>query len=195
MTTGFSKHAGVWRGAVAALALSGASLAFAHGSHKTCLSGVEVSAGSDAGNGVTAGVTFVGIDNRPQEDGGPSPAACDRWTTNSNGGAWTATIDRVGHAGIGGNVTVVGGRWFWLNDADRFHAGRVLGGWVVWPKVLEEDIGCGPGVAQFNITLSVQSLFQNQSGTFIGCLDDTHLDITRQPFVFPPHIWGALDLN
>ena len=60
-------------------------------------------------------MTFAGIDNLPYQDNGPNPAACDRWTTDGNGGSWTAKIDRVGVAGIGGGgVTVVGGRWYRL---------------------------------------------------------------------------------
>ena len=51
--------------------------------------------------------------------------------------------------------------------------------------------GCGAGVAQF--TLTVRGL--SSRGTFVGCLDDTHLDPAKQPFIFPPHIWGALHLN
>jgi hypothetical protein len=181
---------------VVALVLAfSANIVFAHGTLETCLSGYEVSPGSNVGGGLTKGVTFVGVDNRPDEDGGPNPAACDRWTTNGNGGSWSAKIDRVGDAGIGGSgVTVVGGRWFWLDDDGRLHFGRVEGGFVLWPPTLDADsFGCGAGVAQFSVMLSVRGHFS--SGSFVGCLDDTHLDPTKQPFVFPPRIWGTLDLN
>ena len=109
--------------------------------------------------------------------------------------SWTAKIDRVGSAGIGkSGVTVVGGRWYWIDGDDRLHAGRVEGGYVLWPPTLDQDtFGCGPGVAQFSITLSVRG--PSDSGSFVGCLDDTHLDPTRQPFVFPPRIRGALSLD
>ena len=107
MTVGLAEHAGIWRSSVVAmaLALGGGNIAFA--AQQTCLSGYEVSPGVDAGGGLTKGVTFVGIDNLPDEDGGSNPAIC----------------------------------------------------------------------------------------SFVGCLDDTHLNPTRQPFVFPPHIWGTLQLN
>ena len=116
--------AGVCRGAIVAgvLAFSGGNIAFAL---DTCLSGFEVSPGTDVA-GLTQGVTFAGIDNLPYKDGGPDPTACDRWTTDGNGGSWTAKIDRVGAAGIGGGgVTVVGGRWYWLDRDDHLHFGRV----------------------------------------------------------------------
>ena len=154
-----------------------------------------MSPGVDAGGGLTKGVTFAGVDNLPNEDGGSNLATCDRWTTDGNGGSWSARIDRVGVAGIGGSgVTVVGGRWFWLDRDDRFHFGRVQGGFVLWPPALDQDsFGCGAGVAQFSITLSVRG--PSSTGSFVGCLDDTHLNPLQQPFVFPQHIWGTLQLN
>ena len=159
------------------------------------LSGFEVSAGSDAGGDLTKGVTFVGIDSRANEDGGQNVAPCDGWTTDGNGGVWTAKIDRVGSAGIGSTgVTVVGGRWYWIDGDDRLHAGRVEGGYVEWPPTLvDTSLGCGPGVARFHIMLSVRG--PSHSGSFVGCLDDTHLDPTKPPFVFPPRIWGVLTVN
>ena len=183
--------AGVCRGAIVAgvLAFSGGNIAFAL---DTCLSGFEVSPGTDVA-GLTQGVTFAGIDNLPYKDGGPDPTACDRWTTDGNGGSWTAKIDRVGAAGIGGGgVTVVGGRWYWLDRDDHLHFGRVEGGSVLWPPALDQDTyGCGAGVARFWLTVRGLS----SRGTFAGCLDDTHLDPAKPPFIFPPHIWGALRLN
>ncbi len=110
--------------------------------------------------------------------------------------AAVARIDRVGNAGIGSGagVSVVGGRWFWLDGEDRLHAGRVEQGYVLWPDSLEQDkFGCGAGVAQFHLTLSAFGHFRR--GTFVGCLDDTHLDPRRRPFVFPPRTWGTLNLN
>jgi hypothetical protein len=194
VTTGFD--AGVRGSALIAVALAfgGGNIAFAHDTHETCFSGYELSPGVDAGNGLTEGVTFAGIDNLPDHDDGPDLVACDHWAPNSNGGIWTAKIDRVGVAGIGGNgVSVVGGRWFWFDGDDHFHFGGVPGGFVQWPGSLDEDIGCGPDVAQFNITLSVLGHFS--AGSFVGCLDDTHLDPRVQPFVFPPRIWGTVNLN
>ena len=196
MTAEFAGNAGVWRSAVVAgvLAMSGGNIAFAQGQHDTCLSGYEVSQGTAVAGGLlTKGVTFAGLDNRPDEDGGPNPAACDLWTTNGNGGSWFAKIDRVGVAGIGGSgVTVVGGSWYWIDRNEHLLFGRVEGGFVLWPPALDQDTyGCGAGVAQF--TLTVRSQFS--PGRFVGCLDDTHLDPTKQPFIFPPRVWGALHLN
>ena len=192
MATPISRQALVWRSTVVAMVLSlgGGSVAYAHGSHHTCLSGLEISAGTDVGGGLTKDVTFVGIDNRADEDGGPNAAACDRWTTNGNGGAWSAKIDRVGNAGIGGSgVTVVGGSWVWVDADGRVHAGRVQGGYVLWPSALDQNtFGCGAGVAKFSITLSVRG--PTAGGTFVGCLDDTHL-----PLTLPQPIWGSLDLS
>jgi hypothetical protein len=197
MAAGLAGHAVVWRIVMAlVLGLGGGSLAFAHGPHRTCFSGYEIFPGSDAGGGVTQDVTFVGIDSRANADGGIDQAACDRWTTNSKGGTWSAKIDRVGNAGIGSGtgVSVVGGRWLWVDGADRFHAGSVVQGYVMWPDTIEQDkFGCGAGVAKFYVTLSVW--WPPGTGTFDGCLDDTHLDPTRQPFVFPPPIWGTLNIN
>ena len=53
---------------------------------------------------VTRGVLFSGTDNPP----------CDCWTREDTGGHWIVEADRVGHAGFGSTVNVVGGRWFWL---------------------------------------------------------------------------------
>lgn len=174
------------------LAFSSASIAFAQVALNTCLSGYEVSRGTDVAGGLlTKGVTFAGVDNLPSDSGVPTPATCS-WTTSGNGGSWTAKIDRIGVAGIGGSgVTVVGGRWYWLDRDNNVHFGRVEGGFVRWPGTADQDIGCGAGVAQF--ALSVRNQFS--PGTFAGCLDDAHLDPAKPPFVFPPHISGALRLN
>ena len=194
MTAELAGNAGLCRSAVVAgvLAFSGGIIAYAQ-RLDTCLSGYEVSSGTDVVGGLTQGVTFAGMDNLTYGDGGPNPFACDRWTTNGNGGSWTAKIDRVGVAGIGGSgVTVVGGRWYWINRNNHVYFGRVEGGFVLWPPAPDQDTyGCGAGVAQF--TLSVRDQFS--PGRFVGCLDDTHLDPTKQPFIFPPHVWGALHLN
>jgi hypothetical protein len=197
MKTRLDRHAGVCRSALvgAALIFGSGNIAFADGTHETCLSGYELSLGKDLESGVTEGVTFAGIDNLPDQDGGADNAACDRWTENGHGGAWTAQIDRVGIAGIGSaGVSVIDGRWFWFDGDGRIHFGRVVGGSVSWPPSLDDDtFQCGAGVARFEITLSVLGDFS--VGSFVGCLDDIHLDPTAQPFVFPQRIWGTLKLN
>lgn len=158
------------------LGLGGGAGALAHGEHTTGLSGLELFPGNKEGE-VTKGVLFTGSTN----------AVCDCWTTTDNGGTWVAAVDRVGHAGLGSSVTIVGGRWVWEQGNDIVHFGRILGGTVHWPVDLTSDVGCGPGVAQFFATLSVSG--QTTGGTLTGCLDDTHM-----PFVFPPKIWGTLTL-
>ena len=198
MKVGFTGHQSIWRGAVMALVLGlgGAGAAFAQATPRGCISGYEISPGTDGGGGVTQNVLFVGADNRADADGGPDLAACDRWTSNTGGGTWMVRIDRVGNAGIGSGagVAVVGGRFLWLDGDDRLHLGRVEQGYVLWPDTIEQDkFGCGPGVAQFYLTLSVPLEFK--AGTLTGCLDDTHLDPTKEPFVVPPRVWGTINLN
>jgi len=153
---------------------------------ESCLSGFEVSAGHTVGD-TTTGVTFAGTDS-------PGDTAACEWTTDSQGGVWYASINRVGQAGLGGAVDVTGGRWLWDRANSALFRGRVIGGSVTWPNSLkpEDDLGCGPGIAQFSVTLTVVG--HPQGGSFVGCLDDTHLNPFQQPFVFPPHIWGVLKI-
>lgn len=150
-----------------------------------CFSGIEVSPGHTVGD-TSTGVTFAGIDNATGAEG------C-HWSTDSQGGVWYASINREGQAGIGGAVTVTGGRWLWERANGTLHRGRVRGGTVTWPESLSATVGdCPPGVAEFNVTLTVVG--HPRGGSFAGCLDDTHLNPFVQPFVFPPHIWGLLTI-
>lgn len=198
MTARHVRQARSWGSAVAifALALGGTGVAHAQGTTASCVSGYELSPGTDSGDGVNRNVIFIGSDNRPDTDGGANVAACDTWTSNGSGGSWVVRVDRTGHAGIGSGagVAILGGRWFWLGANDDLRVGRVEQGYVLWPDTLEQDkFGCGPGVGQFHLTLTEPMSFR--SGTLTGCLDDTHLDPTRQPFVVPPKVWGTLNLN
>jgi len=153
-----------------------------------CLSGLEVSIGTTSGSGAN-GVTFAGTDNA-------LVTPCPRPNTSASaGGAWIASINRTGPAGLGHTVSVIGGKWFYEPEGGTLHSGAVTGGWVMWPDNLSQDkFGCGQGVAKFNITLLVL-LPHPGRGTFEGCLDDTHLDPRLQPFVFPPQILGKLSLG
>lgn len=145
-------------------------------------SGHELSTGQRAGNVVT-GLLFAGSDNPP----------CDCWTGQSAGGNWVANIDYAGQAGLGSAAKITGGKWSWLDAGDVIKWGRITGGAVTWPSPLDSDsMKCGEGVARFAVTLSVSG---ESGGSFKGCLDDTHLDPRRQPFVFPPKIWGTLNLE
>lgn len=165
---------------VPAVLLAGLSSLFAGGAAtaqtatSTGLSGHELFPGNKEGE-VTKGVVFFGTDN----------PVCNCWTDADAGGQWTATVDRSGHAGLGSQVSVVGGRWLWQQGNDTVSFGKVLGGTVQWPADLASDLGCGPGVARFAINVSVRG--RATTGTLNGCLDDTHM-----PFVFPPKIWGTL---
>jgi len=146
-------------------------------------SGHELSDGKRAGAAVT-GLLFAGNDNQP----------CDCWTGQSTGGNWIASINYTGQAGLGSAVTVTGGKWSWLDADDVIKWGRITGGAVTWPSTLDSDsMKCGAGVARLAITLTVAG--ESADGSFKGCLDDTHLDPRRQPFVFPPKIWGTLSFE
>lgn len=158
------------------LALGAGTAALGHGNHVTGLSGRELFPG-DKDAATTKGVLFSGTDN----------AACNCWTATDAGGNWIFSVDRVGHAGLGSAVSLVGGRWFWQQTNDLVHFGRVLGGSVQWPPDLASDLGCGAGVAKVVVNLSVVG--QATGGTLTGCLDDTHI-----PHVFPPKVWGTLTL-
>jgi len=153
---------------------------------QTCLSGVEVSDGAGSGSGAS-GVKFAGTAQEPAE-------SC-QWANSGLDGVWTASIDRKGAAGIGHEVRVVGGKWLWKQADGTLYGGKVTGGWVMWPSDLHQSIGgCGYGVAEFSVTLSVLQ-GHSGNGTFEGCLDDTHLDPAQQPLVFPPQIWGRLSIS
>ena len=198
MTSRIGKFAGNWGGAAVALmiGLGGTGAALAQNAPPNCVSGYELSPGTDSGDGVNRNVIFLGTDNRADADGGANVAACDAWTSSGSGGSWVVRVDRTGHAGIGSGagVAILGGRWFWLGADDRLRVGRVEQGYVLWPDTLEQDkFGCGPGVGQFHLTLSEPVAFR--TGTLTGCLDDTHLDPTKQPLVVPPRVWGTLTLN
>lgn len=158
------------------LALGAGTAAQAHSNHVTGLSGRELYPG-DKDAETTKGVLFSGTDN----------AVCNCSAATDTGGHWVFSVDRVGQAGLGSAVSLVGGRWFWQQADNAIHYGRVLGGSVQWPPGLASDLGCGPGVAIVTVNLSVTG--QATGGTFTGCLDDTHI-----PHVFPPKVWGTLSL-
>jgi hypothetical protein len=148
-------------------------LAPAYGADPIGFSGYEVSPGSSSGD-IVRNVLFAGTTNTP----------CDCFTSQTDGGAWVATVDRTAGGGLGGSSTLLRGR-LTVDRDDVVTSYRITGGYVMWPRALDENIGCGLGVAKVHITLS-------RGRTVTGCLDDTHLDPFKQPFVFPPHIWGTL---
>jgi hypothetical protein len=120
-------------------------------------------------------VLFAGVTNAP----------CNCFTTNGDGGTWIARIDRTDSAGIGANPSSIVGGKLLLETGDLPRIFKFTGGAVTWPTSLQQDIGCGPGVATFVATLT-------HGRSLAGCLDDTHLNPLQQPFVFPPRIWGTL---
>jgi hypothetical protein len=149
-------------------------LAPAYGADPIGFSGYEVSPGSSSSGDIVRNVLFAGSTNTP----------CNCFTSQSDGGTWIATVDRTAGGGLGGSSTLLRGR-LTVDRDDVVTSYRITGGYVIWPSTLDTDIGCGPGVANVQITLS-------RGRTVTGCLDDTHLDPFKQPFVFPPHIWGTL---
>jgi hypothetical protein len=170
-------------GLAVTLLLTGCGGARTRGATTVGLSGLELFSGTNASSARTAGTLFAGKDNN----------ACNCWTTNDTGGAWTASVSYSGQPGIGSpGVTVTGGKWFWQEANELIHSGKVREGRVRWPASIDADpFGCGKGVA--SVTLSLTGL--SEAGSFTGCLDDTHLDPRAQPFVFPPKIWGTLKLQ
>jgi hypothetical protein len=70
---------------------------------------------------------------------------------------------------------------------------------VTWPKTRTDgdDIGCGPGIAKVDATLSVGFLGKQGTGTIEGCLDDTPLpgEVPKDEVVFPPKLWDGITLD
>lgn len=169
---------------VVVLALAGTT-APVHGAGPIGISGYELFPGRIQ-NGVVKDVSFAGTTN----------TACERqelarcWNADSNGGNWIARIERTGGAGIGDTGQIVGGKLILEQTNGIIRLFKVQPTTIRWPKILEEDIGCGPGSAAFSAELGV--LGTQLRATLDGCLDDTHLDPRKQPFVFPPRIWGTL---
>ncbi len=137
---------------------------------------------------VALAATIVGISGREffpgVHYGSATYGASFAGATNAGGG-WAASVNYLGTAGLTHTVTIFGGSWVLANaDGSRLW-GRVSSGTVAWPANLSSSItgsGCGNGVAAFSATLS-------NTGTIIGCLDDTHFAT-----VFPPTIVGVLNL-
>ncbi len=144
----------------------------------TAFSGFELFAGFKL-EGVTIGASFTG------------------WTDTSTqwvpfrqgaGGFVSGSINYSGTPGFTRSVTIVGGRWSWFEaDEHTMHNGPVLGGSVKWPTnagSIVSGSGCPAGVAAF--TAAVRDTASNTTGTIAGCLNDQ--------LVFPPKIWGSVDL-
>src|SRR5215469_2354872 len=102
-------------------------------------------------------------------------------------GSWTVLINYSDPNGTGigkGPANILTGVWFLTLPNGHNFSGTVLGGTVTWPSSLNTDIGCGDGVATASAGLSFS---HGGTGSFGGCLDDTH------PLqIFPPHIWGTI---
>lgn len=157
---------------------------------QACLSGVDVyedaTYGSDASR-----MTFSGTDGGLVEP-------C-QGVSGSLGGFWIASLERTGPVGRAQDATVetivLGGEWTWWQADGTLQSGSVTGGRVIWPVDLHQSIrGCGEGVAQVSVTLSVSQKYPG-SGTFEGCLDDTHLAPTLQWIVYPPKMWGTFTIS
>jgi hypothetical protein len=176
-----------------ALAMGVVDIGPAHGAETVGLSGYELFPGRPQGD-VRKNVTFAGTTNAACANGNGGGSGC--WTDESNGGNWLARIERRGDAGIGSkDGTVEGGRLILEQSNGMFRVFNILrgGSTIVWPESLNQDIGCGEGIASFLAEL--RSAGTNRKASLVGCLDDTHLDPRRQPFVFPPRVWGTLTLE
>ena len=145
------------------------------------ISGLEVFPGIPTGN-IVYGDTFAGwVRGTGANPSGWAPC------TSGSCGSWTVVINYSDPNGTGigkGPATILTGVWFLTLPNGHKFSGTVLGGKVTWPPDLNTDIGCGDGVATVSTGLSFRS---GGTGSFGGCLDDTHLQQ-----VFPPHIWGTI---
>jgi hypothetical protein len=72
-------------GLAIAFLLTGCGVVRTRGETTTGLSGLEVFSGTSASGGI-AGTLFAGRDNK----------VCNCWTTNDNGGTWTANVSYTG---------------------------------------------------------------------------------------------------
>jgi hypothetical protein len=152
-------------------------------------SGYEIFAGIKV-FGTTVGATFTGWTNNPQTlpVNACSPTEFGAWVpfVDNTRGLVSGSINYVGTAGFGNKVNVIGGKWSWTETDGTKLAGNVLsGGIVTWPTDSGTNIGCGCGVAVFNIPVAVGQS-HNPSGSFAGCLDDQ--------LSFPPKIWGVVNV-
>lgn len=151
------------------------------------ISGYEVFPGMESGD-TTVGVTFAGWTT--------ADAAVWHSPSEQTGGFWAAGVTRVGSSGIGGRVVLVAGRWILQTPGGTPFVGEAACSvtaqncFVNWPGALEEDIGCGPGVARFHVDMAIGTQDAPVGGAFDGCLDDTHFAT-----VFPPRVWGAFTLS
>src|SRR6266536_385422 len=129
-----------------------------------------------------AATTTVGISGReffPGVHYGSATYGASFAGGTAAGGAWAASVNYLGTAGLTHTVAIFGGSWVLANaDGSRLF-GRVSTGVVAWPADLSSSVtgsGCGNGVAAFSAYLS-------NGGSIVGCLDDTHFAT-----VFPPTI-------
>jgi hypothetical protein len=144
---------------------------FAHGATSSDFAGIEISPGIRIGE-ITYGTAFV----------------CQ---TRQVAGACEATVRYRGTPGIGSQVAILGGQWWWKQTGgDIIHRGRVLDGVAVWPPSLSAP-GCNGqlGVAQVTLRIAL-GLSSTPVGTITACLDDTH----RTGPLDPPTFTGTITL-
>lgn len=144
------------------------------------LSGYEIFPGNSSGSRVS-GAIFSGWTH---ESGAPWQGA------SSTGGTWSVSANYTGTPGLGGSVSITGGKWFLAVD-DAVILGRVTGGSITWPSLLNSELsgrGCGQGVGYVAVSLSTSD---GKAGSMTGCLDDTHVFLGT----FPPKLWGTLVLR
>jgi hypothetical protein len=143
------------------------------------VSGLEVFPGIRNGN-IAYGTTFAGWVGGT----GANPSGWQACSPGSTCGNWEIVLTYEGTPGLGSSVGILKGGWSLTMPNRHRYFGTVTGGTVVWPADLVTSLGCGPGVATVSVALTFNS---DGTGSFQGCLDDTHLRT-----VFPPHVWGTI---
>lgn len=118
--------------------------------------------------------------------------------TESNGRAWTASIQRVGNPPFGSTVSIARGAWSVSLPGSPKLCGRVLASTIEWPYDAQEDLGCGAGVALVDAEVSLRfprGRPWQQAGVIEGCLDAQEWLEPSDALRLPPRIWGTMLLK
>lgn len=166
---------------LAALIFSLAVSAFSQGPHSINLSGYEFRLGTPCTINDQAGK--CGVKFGGWTGGGGDTT--NGWTPfpGNKRGLWSADVNYIGSADFGATVYLQSGSLDLLFRHQNNIFGTVTGGTVTWPSSASVDTGCGPGVAQVSVLLTING----SSGAFDGCLHDLPAGT-----VLPPTIWGTL---
>lgn len=149
--------------------------------------------------GVTLGATFSGWTYNCPTEGDCQPPLFGGWlrfNPNLAQGIVSGSVNYKGTPGFPKNcigdgcfntVSVIGGKWSWDEKNVIVISGRVLSGTVTWPGGSGASVGCGDGVATFNINVTLSDS-KDPAGSFQGCLND-------QSAALPPKIWGKVNVD